>query len=617
MSNNTCWYLSCCRFLARSRKQGNIRDCKHSKRSKASILLNAIKFAGWDITENDVFRFAYFGAAVTFAALFLIVILSCVEILPHSTLLFSLPALPLVPVVVLIYLTNYPKYYSERLKIKTIGKMPEAINYLGIAMTVTPCLDKAIEFAADNIDEPMATEMKKLIWNVRIRKYPSTETALVDFANDYSTWNEDFKQALYTLRTACLEATRQGVERCIDKATDIIITGTKTKIDKFAQSLAAPTMILFSIGVLLPMILSAMLPMLSITALGIEPLQLILIIVIVFPLVTFLCAHKILGKRPGTISSPNISSGMKKQVKIAVAGTMLALAACTSAFVFFVPRFFVSSQIQFSLFTILGIGLALGGYFKITTKQQKNERDRIRKVDYELPDSLFILGSRIAENESLETAIQKTSAVLKNSAISNILTKTVQALKLKHLVIDKLWFGKSGILESYPSRNVKAAFRAVSKASEKDNISVGKTIIKIAGYLRDLTKLELDINSRLSSVTNMMQATAAYFAPLILGITVALYTSLSAVMADIAVEAMPALFGFSGCSAATVSPAVFSFALGLYLILLVLIILYFCSGIAYGEDDKTELRYQIGRTMPVAVVIFVLAAFLGQMMIKL
>ena len=109
----------------------------------------------------------------------------------------------------------------------------------------------------------------------------------------------------------------------------------------------------------------------------------------------------------------------------------------------------------------------------------------------------------------------------------------------------------------------------------------------------------------------MICATALIFAPIVLGVTSALYFVMANVMENLkGVEG--AGFNFSG------GPVVpfqsFTFILGVYLFLTVLVITYFVSGMKEG-DDAVELRYQIGRTLPISLLIYSVASMVGGMMV--
>ncbi|MEW6070485.1 MAG: hypothetical protein AB1485_07710, partial [Candidatus Thermoplasmatota archaeon] len=230
-------------------------------------------------------------------------------------------------------------------------------------------------------------------------------------------------------------------------------------------------------------------------------------------------------------------------------------------------------------------------------------------------DALFVLGSRIAENQPLEKALKDTSQLLGNGNISELLGKIYYRINLERASLDKALFGKNGILENHPSKMVKTAFRALVKTTEKDNLSAGRSLVRISNYLRALKKVENDIKNKLGSAINMMLATALYFAPLVLGITTALYQNLSNALVGLSTEGNLAVGGFA-LTTNTIAPNIFALVMGLYLIILIVIIAYFCSGILYGEDS-IERNYQTGKILPKATFIFACSAILGQLVIAI
>jgi hypothetical protein len=109
----------------------------------------------------------------------------------------------------------------------------------------------------------------------------------------------------------------------------------------------------------------------------------------------------------------------------------------------------------------------------------------------------------------------------------------------------------------------------------------------------------------------MMSATALIFAPVVLGVTSALYFVMAHVMEGLK-GVSGAGFSFGG---GTVVPyQTFTLVLGFYLFLTVLVISYFVSGMKEG-DDPVDLKFQIGRTMPIALMIYSLATMVGGMMV--
>jgi hypothetical protein len=92
------------------------------------------------------------------------------------------------------------------------------------------------------------------------------------------------------------------------------------------------------------------------------------------------------------------------------------------------------------------------------------------------------------------------------------------------------------------------------------------------------------------------------FAPLVMGITASLYVLLSKE------------FALLPGSTQLLSNDAFFLVIGIYLILMVMVTIYFSVGIEYGED-KVELKHSIGNAVPIAVVVYALALAAGQFFI--
>ena len=116
----------------------------------------------------------------------------------------------------------------------------------------------------DKIKYDLKTEKKDKEYRLEIKTRSGIEEAFREFAYEWGYWNEDFKRSLYAIKSSTLERTTDGLNRALDKANDIILNGTRRQIEKFAASLSGPTTILFALGILLPMVIGAMLPMMSI-----------------------------------------------------------------------------------------------------------------------------------------------------------------------------------------------------------------------------------------------------------------------------------------------------------------------------------------------------------------
>jgi Flp pilus assembly protein TadB len=586
---------------------GSFRRKENSSASKD--LKNALMFTSATLEPYEVALTAYILTFATFVAMILVdaILFILVPMDFLSIVFYILIPTACLPLAVLSLVASYPKMQARRLRNKALGRLPEAINYLVMSMKLSPSLDRAIDFAAENLDEPVASAMKRILWNVYMRKHHSIEESFVSFSYEWGDWNEDFKRALYAIRAAELERTQEGLNRGLEKASDIILTGTKQTMETYTAKLSGPTFILFAMGILLPMILGSMLPMMSVGGMSIGAAQLVLLMDVAIPLVSFGYAYSILGNRPGTTPPPHLveSPGTKNRYPllgaIIIAALLVPLALPPVATIFgwgYLP-------------ILWAIGGAVSFHTFLSARDLKRRGDKIKKLEDELPDALFQLGSRISEGKAIEAALEKTSETMKGTLIAALFHRMARVLQMTRTSLDEALFGKSGILNDHPSRILKASMKTVVEVVKKDAVTAGQTIVGLSNHLRDMRKVEHEIRTKLSQVMGMMTSTALIFAPVVLGVTSALYFVMAHVM-----EGLKGISGagFSFGGGPIVPFQTFTLVLGVYLFLTVLIITYFVSGMKEG-DDPVDMRYQIGRTMPVALLIYSVASMVGGMMV--
>lgn len=591
---------------------------------------NAVNFVGMELEYDEVILFAKVVLMISFISMIIldVILLMFIDFSILNIILFMTAPTIAVPFGLYIFIALYPEHLAERVRVRSIGRAPEAINYMIMSMRLSPSLNKAIEFAAENTDEPMASGLKKVLWKVYMQEHSNIEDAFLDFAYSWGEWNEDLRRSLYAIRNATLEGesregSTEGLKRSLDKANDIILSGTKARIENFATSLSGPTTILFALGILLPMVIGAMLPLLALGSLDFNfagesfteldggaivtnqsdnSLLIIFLMDILFPVVTLGYAYKILGSRPGTASPPQIEDNqMSKQKKIKIVIVSIAIGV-TLSLISLTQIFGGFGEIIGTLPIVWGISFGLAWYCLATTRDLKKKRDKIKQMEDEFPDALFQLGSRIVQGNSLEVAFRKTSETMKGTLLADKFQKVSYSLQVTRVPLKKILLDEDmGVFSKaeVPSRNIRATMKTIVEIVQKDPLTAGTTIVGISNYMKDMKKYDRDIKISLGNTVSMMRSTALVFAPLVMGITAALYVLLSDALSVISSSPM-------------VPASTFFLVLGIYLVLTVIIIMYFCTGIEHG-DDKIERMVNIGQALPISAVVFTLALLMGQL----
>ncbi len=581
------------------------------KRYKHEDFNSTMSFLDLDLEYEHVLTFSIFFGLLSFilSLVFFVIMLYFMNWSMYEIIIFGTPILTVIPCVSIILASIYPDMAEKRLKSDCLGKLPEAINYMTMSLRVNPSLSRAIKFSANNTEGPISKGLKQITWQVYMKEKIHLEESFLNFTSEWGEWNDNLKRALYAVRAALLEKTDDGFRNALKRANDVIIEGAKQDVKKFSESLRIPTSILFALGILLPMIIGAMLPIvalggLDVTAMtaeegsGSSPLTLpvlILLMNIIFPLISFGFSFYIIGKRPGTKRPLEVQTMTKKAPHLCISGILV------------VSGLLVLSNLHASLNYLMPIpyffvfALPISYYLLATSFQEKRKRKKMLKMERQFPSLLFQLGSRIAEGLSLEKAFLKTSKSLKGNEITGLTEKITNTMKISQLSLKKTLFGDNGILDDHPSKSIRTGMKTVIQISEKDPETAGKSVMRIANYKEELQRLDEEMKNMLSKSIQMMKGTALFFAPFTMGILSSLYFMLE----DI----------FSGLgNFELVSPIAFSTVMGVYVLLMGAVIIYFTKSIE-SSLDLIEFKYEYGKTMLVSIVIYSVALLLGRLLI--
>src|SRR3990170_7216811 len=332
------------------------------------------------------------------------------------------------PVAAYLAVASYPEMLAKRVRVESLAGAPEAVNYMAMSMRLVPALDRAVAFAAHHVQEPLATRLRRVLWSVYLRSPPGIEAAFLRFARDWGEWHEDLKRAFFAIGSAALERTEAGLERALEKARQIAYEGTKARIQEYAASLRGPTTVLFALGVLLPLILGAMLPLLSLGGLGASlpagsgpargdsGVPAVLAMDLLFPVGAFAYAYRILGNRPGTGSPGEAPPSLRRRNLLVAAG----LVAVAASGLVLAPA---PTVILASLWTLVAAGIV--ALVPGLRAWQRTRRSAAR-LEAEFPDALFLLGSRVSEGLPVERALATAAEATRGSEASALFDRIVR-----------------------------------------------------------------------------------------------------------------------------------------------------------------------------------------------
>ncbi len=651
------WFEKGCRFALKnfSWLVGDVKKFKERVNKRVSKeFMDSLIFTGIDAEPYEIILFSYAGAIIAFiAALFLDILLFALSgfslrDMGYLTLLLMLIVTISLPLMALQIISEYPKTKAKYMKIHSLGDIPEVLSYIVMYLKLIPNLENALRFAARESKTSLAKDLRKLMWDLEVRIHKSIDDAITYFANVWGKWSDYLKRAMHLVRSSIHERSEGERNVTLDRSLDVVLEGTKSMMIEFANKLHQPTLVIYSMGVMIPLALVAMMPAAAAVGLRLSVFQIFIFYDIILPLILFFYIRKVLLTRPATFNPPAVPSshpsleGINKKANLIAAifiGSIIALPGVAFMLLRFLPlegtplEFFVkpadeggiNAYFPVTLFILWGISAAVSIYCLRTYTPYKKIRDDIKEMEREFADSLYVLGKRIMEGRPAEEAFDYASQTLEGSKMGEVFHQTAfNLLSMRMNSSDALFDKKFGSLKHVYSDRIRAIMRLFVEGVKKSYVAAGVAIVKIADHLKQLQEVEKNIRNALGVLTSTLRTTATLFAPIIAGVTLGITKLISNVINEMDLQSIAetlssetenAIFGNMKFYIMDVPPEIFVLVIGIYVVQLVFLLTRFANGIDEG-DDKIQFMYNLGKSLPTAIGIFSLVTIVSMIMFQ-
>lgn len=536
------------------------------------------------------------------------------------------------------YSYTYPEKKSREIEIKMASDLVMAVLYMVIYMRTSPNIEGALKFAAENLTGPLSWDIKKLLWDIEVGVYPSLNMALEYYLAKWKDKNEEFVEALQMLRAATGE-TKERRLSLLDEAINVMLNGTRDKMRHYAQRLRMPVMLVYTMGIMLPVIGLVMFPIVALfMAQLVKPIFIFIGYDVLLPVFLYWFISNMLRTKPATFSQPEIKEAkgvppigkfrfMERELPIwpfsIIAGLpfiLYGIAGISSIPIETIQG--IELQTTYSVYIIIGISLMVIIYCYLDSFQKMPLRRKIERIEDEFGEALFQFGNQIAGGRPLEIAIDRAVVDMKNLKIANLFKDIINNIKRLGVTFEQALFDKSiGVVWQYPSRLIKSIFRVIIESMEKSVTLAALTTLTLSRYLKGVKMVKEEIMSMLSETITSMYFLASFLAPLISGIIVTMAIvimeilfvmteKLKFVLTSATIPTtLPSFLTWTWSGAGTglpITPAGFQLVVGIYTLETAIIISYFVNRLEYGED-AIGLRNIIYRTVLIAMLVYVLS----------
>jgi hypothetical protein len=559
---------------------GNFFTMKVGEKDKARID-RAIEIAHLNVSASEVvvlsavlLLLTLFGGALFFIGIWLITGAFSLMFLFLSFLL---------SIFLFFYSSKTPERLAMKWRLKASSQMVPAILYIVIYMKHTSNFEKAVAFASQHLEPPLSLDFHKIFWDVEVGKFSSIKDSVDNYLLGWKDYSMEFVEAFHLIESSLYEPDEARRIIVLEKSLQVILDGVYDKMLKYTHDAKSPLTNVYMLGIVLPTLALAILPLAS-TMMGgsIKWYHVLLMFNIIVPLLVMYLTQKVMMERPGGYGETSLleKNPLYPKYKSRKPYSIGAMIALPFFLIGILPLIWMYSPLYgsfgdpswssfglgflgdsgifgiveganaigetilvgpfgllslvLSLFVPLAIALMFIIAFRMKTKELIGARENYRGVEKEFTSSLFQLGNRIGDGLPAEIAFAKVSDSTKGTATEGffkIVNGNIQQLgmSLERALFDP----KRGAVIFYPSQLVATSMKILVESVKKGLQVAARSLMSISEYVKNIKKINDRLNDLLADITSDMKSNMTFLAPLLSGIIVGLAGMITSILASL------------------------------------------------------------------------------------
>ena len=672
LPRNLSWYEKACNYSENLLKIG-------TDKKKEPLLREAIEVCHLNVTPNGITSFSIL------APILIILIGSVFSFILFQSLFFVMFFL-LVGAILIAPLSRLPFILANNWRMKSSNQMVLCIFYIVTYMRHTSNIEHAIAFASEHISPPLSLDLKKILWDVEIEKYESVKESLDLYLETWRKYNNEFIESFHLIESSLYEPSEDRRLDLLDKSLSVILDETYEKMLHYAHNLKSPITMLHMLGIILPILGLVILPLIINFLGNVQWYHIAMLYNVTLPITVYFIGKSILSKRPTgygdtDISKENPELKKYKSIIINLMGYELKITPLIiSIFAFFIlfiigispvllhtinPTFdigfgaenektvcgrnfcFIDYQCPkeipnclpneqmgpyglgasiISIFIILAIGLSIGLYYSLRSKNIIKIREKTKKLEDEFASALFQLGNRLGDGLPPEIAFSKVSQTMPDSVSGKFFAIVNQNITRLGMSVKKAIFDiKSGAIVYFPSRIIESSMKVLIQSAKKGPKIAAQALTNVARYIKEIHKVNERLRDLMADVISSMKSQIKFLTPVIAGIVIGITSMVTTILGKLSTQ-LTSLQAQGTATAAQTNIAdlfgrgiptyYFQIIVGIYVIQIVYILTILSNGIENGADKLNE-GYELGKNLTNSTLMYAITSIIVMLLFNL
>lgn len=565
------------------------------------------------------------------------------------------------------YVNGYPARLANKWRLKASSQMVPALLYVVVYMRHTPNLEKAIAFAAENLQEPLSLDFKKVFYDVEVGKFSTIKESLDNYLETWRDYSVEFIEGFHLVESSLFEPDNARRISTLEKSLQVVLDGVYDKMLKFSHDVKSPLTNVYMLAVMLPVLGIALIPLAS-ALVGdfIKATHIFVFYNLLIPFIAFFMIDKILLLRPGGYGESKLLErnplyykfkSKKPYIKAFVLCLPFLILGLLPLIFQFTPipdalglqkDFTLSSigmssfdpdgkvyffdfkkdgsgpfgigAVFLSLFIPLGIAIFYSISYKARTKELIKERKKTKQLEAEFNNSLFQLGNRLGNGVPPELVFGKVAKSAKGLRTGEFFKKVNYNIRQMGMSVEKAIFDRRrGALQYYPSDLIATSMKILIEASKKGLKIAAISLMSISEYAKNINKITQRLKDLLAETISSMKSNMTFLAPLLSGIVIGLAAMITSILNKLEIvkevaggESLGGMGGFltNFNLSQMIPPYYLQIAIGIYLVQIIFILTGTLVTIDSGED-KLEKAYKIGLNLKKGIGLYFVVALIA------
>lgn len=563
-----------------------------------------------------------------------------------------------------------PARLANTWRLRASAQMVPAILYLVVYMKHTSNLERAVAFAAQHLEGPLALDFRKILYDVEIGKYPTIRQALGEYLKVWKDYAPEFIESVHLIESSLLEPGESRRVEVLEKSLQVILDGVYEKMLKYSRDIRSPLTNVYMLGIILPTLGLALLPLASTLLQGtLQWPHVFLFFNLIIPFFVYYMVGEVLLKRPGGYgeassieNNPFYSEYVSRKpwvkgILIALPFFLLGIApfifqSDVFGSVFGIEKDYTFSEIGFgvlgdtklfdfkdvegntkgpfgplavllSLFIPLSIGLMFSIVYREKTKNLVKVREDSRALEGEFANSLFQLGNRLGDGIPAEIAFGQVAEMTQGQKTSNFFSLVSENVHTGGMSLDRAIFdSRRGAVTYYPSALVSTSMRILTESVKKGLNVAARALVSISEYVKNIGKINQRLRDLLAEIISDMKSNMTFLAPLLAGIVVGLSAMITFILNKLELLQIEAGAGeiaglgnfgqiVSIFDVSTVVPPYFvQLSIGIYIVEVIFILTGALVSLDAGKDVLKE-KSEISKNLKKGLLLYLITAFIS------